>query len=127
DVYAAQGSLTGESLPVEKFDTAGDAKDVGALELKNLCFLGTAVESGTATAVVVETGPRTYLGTIASTLVGEPPETAFDEGVARFTWLMIRFIAVMVPLVFVINGLTRNNWREAFFFAVAGAVRLTPR
>src|SRR5205814_2078051 len=63
---------------------------------------------------------------IASTLAGAPAETAFDQGVARFTWLMIRFIAVMVPLVFVINGLTKHDWKEAFFFAVAVAVALTP-
>jgi P-type Mg2+ transporter len=126
DLFITQASLTGESLPVEKFESAGDTGDANPLEFKNLCFLGTAVESGTATAVVVETGPRTYLGTIASTLTGEPVQTAFDQGVARFTWLMIRFIAVMVPLVFVINGLTKHDWREAFFFAVAVAVGLTP-
>ena len=97
-----------------------------ALELKNLCFLGTSVESGTASAVVVETGPRTYLGTIASTLAGEPVQTSFDRGVANFTWLMIRFIAVMVPLVFIINGVTKHDWKEAFFFALAVAVGLTP-
>jgi Mg2+-importing ATPase len=121
DLFITQASLTGESLPVEKFETAGDTRDVNALELKNLCFLGTAVESGTATAVVVETGSRTYLGTIASTLTGDPVQTAFDQGVARFTWLMIRFIAVMVPLVFVINGVTKHDWKEAFFFALAVA------
>jgi len=126
DLFVTQASLTGESLPVEKFETAGDTHDATALEFKNLCFLGTAVESGTATAVVVETGPRTYLGTIASTLTGEPVQTAFDQGVARFTWLMIRFIVVMAPLVFVINGLTKHDWKEAFFFAVAVAVGLTP-
>src|SRR6516165_9467064 len=126
DLFITQASLTGESLPVEKFETAGDTRDANALEFHNLCFLGTAVESGTATAVVVETGRRTYLGTIASTLTGEPVQTAFDQGVARFTWLMIRFIAVMVPLVFVINGLTKHDWKEAFFFAVAVAVGLTP-
>jgi len=126
DLFVTQASLTGESLPVEKLETAGERGDRTVLELENLCFLGTSVESGTATAVVVETGPRTYLGSIASTLAGAPVETAFDQGVARFTWLMIRFIAVMVPLVFVINGLTKHNWREAFFFAVAVAVGLTP-
>ena len=126
DLFVTQASLTGESLPVEKFETAGERGDRTALEQKNLCFLGTSVESGTATAVVVETGPRTYLGSIASTLAGAPVETAFDQGVARFTWLMIRFIAVMVPLVFVINGLTKHDWKEAFFFAVAVAVGLTP-
>ncbi len=126
DLFVTQASLTGESLPVEKFATAGERGDRTALEQENLCFLGTSVESGTATAVVVETGPRTYLGSIASSLAGAPAETAFDQGVARFTWLMIRFIAVMVPLVFVINGLTKHDWREAFFFAVAVAVGLTP-
>ncbi len=126
DLFITQATLTGESLPVEKFEAAGDTGDENALEWKNLCFLGTAVESGTATAVVVETGPRTYLGTIANTLTGEPVQTAFDQGVARFTWLMIRFIAVMAPLVFVINGLTKHDWKEAFFFAVAVAVGLTP-
>jgi P-type Mg2+ transporter len=126
DLFVTQASLTGESLPIEKFETAGDTSDQSALELKNLCFLGTAVESGTASAVVVETGPRTYLGTIASSLTGEPVQTAFDRGVARFTWLMIRFIAVMVPLVFIINGVTKHDWKEAFFFALAVAVGLTP-
>src|SRR5437762_12997357 len=126
DLFVTQASLTGESLPVEKLETAGERGDRTALELENLCFLGTSVESGTATAVAVETGPRTYLGSIAGSLAEAPVETAFDQGVARFTWLMIRFIAVMVPLVFVINGLTKHNWREAFFFAVAVAVGLTP-
>jgi Mg2+-importing ATPase len=126
DLFVTQASLTGESLPVEKFEQAGERGDHTALESRNLCFLGTSVESGTATAVVVETGPRTYLGTIASTLTGAPVETSFDRGVARFTWLMIRFIAVMAPLVFVINGLTKHDWKEAFFFAVAVAVGLTP-
>jgi Mg2+-importing ATPase len=126
DLFVTQSSLTGESLPVEKHERADAPGDQTALELRNLCFLGTAVESGTATAVVVETGARTYLGAIASTLAGEPVETSFDRGVAHFTWLMIRFIAVMVPLVFVINGLTKRDWTEAFFFALAVAVGLTP-
>jgi len=126
DLFITQASLTGESLPVEKSEQAGESGNQNALEFKTLCFLGTAVESGTATAVVVETGARTYLGTIASTLAGEPVETSFDRGVSHFTWLMIRFIAVMVPLVFVINGLTKHDWKEAFFFALAVAVGLTP-
>ena len=126
DLFIIQASLTGESLPVEKFETAGMVDDQHALEFKNLCFLGTSVESGTATAVIVETGPRTYLGAIASTLGGEPVPTSFDRGVANFTWLMIRFIAVMAPVVFVINGLTKHDWKEAFFFALAVAVGLTP-
>src|SRR5262245_22121546 len=79
DLFVTQASLTGESIPVEKFATAGHTDGASALEFRNLGFLGTAVESGTATAVVVETGPRTYLGTIGSTLMGEPVQTAFDQ------------------------------------------------
>ncbi|MEB2285707.1 MAG: magnesium-translocating P-type ATPase [Myxococcales bacterium] len=127
DLFVTQASLTGESAAVEKVATAAAAgPGRTTLELANLCFLGTAVESGTATALVVETGPRTYLGGIAAVLADEPEETSFDRGVTRFTWLMIRFMAVMVPLVFVVNGLTKHDWHEAFFFAVAVAVGLTP-
>ena len=126
DLFLIQASLTGESLPVEKFDTRDDRPGVAALELRNVCFLGTSVESGTATAVVVTTGLQTYLGSMASAIVGPQERTSFDRGISNFTWLMIRFMAVMVPLVFVINGLTKHDWKEAFFFAMAIAVGLTP-
>jgi Mg2+-importing ATPase len=126
DLFLIQATLTGESLPVEKTD-ARDARDkVSPIERTNLCFLGTSVESGTATAVIVATGAQTYFGKMARSLVGQPVETAFDKGVKKFTWLMIRFMAVMVPLVFFINGLTKHDWKEAFFFALAVAVGLTP-
>ncbi|HQR68652.1 MAG TPA: magnesium-translocating P-type ATPase, partial [Thermoanaerobaculia bacterium] len=126
DLFVVQASLTGESLPVEKFDGPEAADRTSALELRNLCFLGTSVESGTATALVVSTGGRTYLGSIASAIVAQQPQTAFDRGVSQFTWLMIRFMAVMVPLVFVLNGVTKGDWKEAFFFAIAVAVGMTP-
>jgi len=126
DLFITQASLTGESLPVEKVDICEDPKVRSPLELNNVCFLGTSVESGTATAVVVATGPKTYLGGMATSITGQNVQTGFDKGVNRFTWLMIRFILVMVPLVFIINGLTKHNWTEAFFFSVAVAVGLTP-
>ena len=126
DLFIIQSSLTGESLPIEKFDAKEDAGPKPALELKNACFLGTSVESGSATGVIVETGPRTYLGSMAQSIVGQKVLTAFDQGVTRFTWLMIQFMLVMVPLVFLINGLTKHNWMDAFFFALAVAVGLTP-
>lgn len=126
DLFLVQASLTGESIPVEKFHGVESDEQTSALELKNICLLGTSVESGTGQAVVVATGARTYLGSVAEALVGPEVQTAFDRGVSRFTWLMIRFIAVMVPSVFVINGLTKGNWSEAFFFALAIAVGLTP-
>uniref|UniRef100_B8DJS2 Magnesium-transporting ATPase, P-type 1 n=1 Tax=Nitratidesulfovibrio vulgaris (strain DSM 19637 / Miyazaki F) TaxID=883 RepID=B8DJS2_NITV9 len=126
DLYVIQASLTGESLPAEKFDHMEDGAGRSPLELRNICFLGTSVGSGTATAVVVSTGGATYLGNMANAITDAPPPTSFDKGVTRFTWLMIRFIAIMVPLVFVINGLTKHDWHQAFFFAMAVAVGLTP-
>src|SRR4029078_4867315 len=84
------------------------------------------VESGSATGVVVATGPQTYFGNVARSLAGQQPETACDRGVKRFTWLMIRFMLVMVPLVFLINGWTKHDWHQAFFFSMAVAVGLTP-
>ena len=84
------------------------------------------MESGAATAVILATGPQTYFGGMAGSMPGAPVETSFDKGVQDFTWLMIRFMLVMVPLVFLINGLTKHNWHEAFFFSMAVAVGLTP-
>ena len=130
DLFVIQSSLTGESFPVEKFDAREDDPKKAAHELKNVCFLGTSVESGTAVGVIVETGLWTYLGSMAKAIVGQHVQTSFDRGVARFTWLMIRFMMVMVPLVFLINGLRKteaeHRWREAFFFAMAVAVGMTP-
>jgi Mg2+-importing ATPase len=126
DLFVSQGSLTGESFPVEKFpETLSEVTRLPA-ELANICFMGTSVESGTASAVVVVTGPKTFLGSMAGSIAAEPPPTAFDKGMTRFTWLMIRFMAVMVPLVFAINGFTKHDWKDEFFFAMAVAVGLTP-
>jgi Mg2+-importing ATPase len=126
DLFVIQGSLTGESFPVEKFVAEKNGATSSPLELTTLAFLGTSVSSGTATAVVVATGKDTYLGGMAESLQEQAPPTAFDRGIARFTMLMLGFMAVMVPLVFVINGVTKGSWGEAFFFAVAVAVGLTP-
>jgi Mg2+-importing ATPase len=126
DLFVIQATLTGESMPVEKTDAADLRGNVSSIERSNACFLGTSVESGSATAVIVATGVQTYFGKVARSLAGQQVETAFDRGVKRYTWLMIRFMAVMVPLVFVINGLFKHDWKEAFFFSLAVAVGLTP-
>jgi Mg2+-importing ATPase len=126
DLFVAQAALTGESLPTEKYDVRESREDVAPLELANVCFLGTSVESGSATAVVAATGGQTYFGRMASSIIGEEVTTSFDQGMNRFTVLMIQFILVMVPLVFLINGLTKHHWGEAFFFSIAVAVGLTP-
>jgi len=126
DLFVIQSGLTGESLPVEKFDGPETNNARPIAELRNVCFLGTSVESGSATGVVVETGFKTYLGKMAKSIVAQSAQTSFDRGVSRFTWLMIRFILVMVPVVFLINGLTKHDWTDAFFFALAVAVGMTP-
>jgi Mg2+-importing ATPase len=126
DLFVSQGSLTGESLPIEKFHDPEIKEENSPTELNNTCFMGTSVESGTATAVVVTTGLNTYFGSMAHSITGERALTSFDQGLSRFTWLMMQFMAVMVPLVFLINGFTKHDWKAAFFFALAVAVGLTP-
>ena len=103
-----------------------DARTDGPFELPNMCFMGANVVSGYATGVVVRTGARTYFGQLADEIAGRRVPTGFDSGIDRFTWLMIRFMVVMVPAVFLINGLTKHDWLEALLFAVAVAVGLTP-
>jgi P-type Mg2+ transporter len=126
DLFVIQGSLTGESFPVEKFAVERKSEASSPLELTSIAFLGTSVGSGAATAVIAATGKQTYLGGMAEALQAHAGPTAFDRGISRFTTLMLGFMAVMVPLVFVINGVTKGVWHEAFFFAMAVAVGLTP-
>lgn len=125
DLFVSQGTLTGETFPVEKFVDETSKAGI-ALELTSIAFLGTSVESGSAIAVVVATGAATYLGGMAQSLQAQSRQTAFDKGISQFTWLMVWFILVMVPIVFLINGFTKGSWSNAFFFAVAVAVGLTP-
>ncbi|WP_155718321.1 HAD-IC family P-type ATPase, partial [Pseudomonas fluorescens] len=96
------------------------------LDLPNICFMGTNVVSGRAKAVVVATGPRTYFGSLAKAIVGSRVQTAFDRGVNSVSWLLIRFMLVMVPIVFFLNGFSKGDWGDAFLFALAVAVGLTP-
>jgi Mg2+-importing ATPase len=126
DLFVLQGTLTGESFPVEKFVVETKSDTSSPLELTSVALLGTSVGSGAATAVVVTTGKDTYLAGMAEALQEHAAPTAFDRGISRFTLLMLGFMAVMVPLVFVINGVTKGSWQDAFFFAVAVAVGLTP-
>jgi Mg2+-importing ATPase len=128
DLFIAQAALTGESLPVEKFPhLTGPQQDPDPLSQADLVFMGTNVVSGTATALVVHTGARTFFGAVAAHATATPTEpNAFQAGINSVSWLLIRFAAVMVPVVLLINGLTKGDWVEAFFFALAVAVGLTP-
>jgi Mg2+-importing ATPase len=126
DFFVGQSSLTGESMPVEKHATIGGTGGRGFIELQNACFQGSTVLSGTARGVVVNTGARTHFGSISEKLAGARVQTNFDRGIAGFTWLMIRFMVVMVSVVFLIVGLTKGNWIEALLFGLSVAVGLTP-
>jgi len=128
ELLVSQSALTGEAMPVEKFDTLqnGQSTTNNVFEMKNLCFMGTNVLNGTATALIVATGNDTYFGSMAKTLSGYRPLTSFDLGINKVTWLLIRFMCVMVPLVFLINGVTKGDWFEAFLFALSVAVGLIP-
>jgi Mg2+-importing ATPase len=125
DLFVNQAVLTGEAMPAEKSAQA-ESTPKSAFDAPDLCFMGTNVLSGHGVGLVARTGAHTDFGRLADRIAGSRPLTAFDQGIARFTWLMIRVIAVMVPLVFLINGLTKGDWLEALFFAVAVAVGLTP-
>ncbi len=125
DLFINQSTLTGESAPVEKFQ-AIDNESTNSLELKNICYLGSNVLSGTAIGIVLITGTNTFFGSIAKSLSKKERLTTFDKGIKDFTWLMIKFIVIMVPLVFLINGIAKNDWLSAFLFAMAVAVGLTP-
>jgi Mg2+-importing ATPase len=128
DLFIAQAALTGESLPVEKFpQLAGPLQDPDPLAQANLVFMGTNVVSGTATALVVHTGSRSFFGAVAAHATAtDTGPNAFQAGINSVSWLLIRFAAIMVPVVLLINGLTKGDWVEAFFFALAVAVGLTP-
>jgi Mg2+-importing ATPase len=136
DLFVAQAALTGESMPVEKSEVASPETGVDGppkspllrnpLERATLGFMGTTIVSGAAVGVVIATGPRTYFGSLAASLAGPRPLTSFDRGVNSVTWVLIRFMVVMVPVVFLLNGLLKHSWHDAFLFSVAVAVGLTP-
>ena len=126
DLFLNQATLTGESMPVEKTPAIPAESLTNALEMPNICFMGSNIESGTGTAIVLQTGSQTYFGSLASSLTSGRQLTSFDKGINQFTMLMISFMAIMVPLVFLFNGLSKHNWLEAFLFALAVAVGLTP-
>jgi Mg2+-importing ATPase len=126
DFFVSQSALSGESMAIEKSAETHPAPDQAAADVANACFLGSNVTSGTARGVVVNTGTRTLFGAIAERLTERREETSFDRGVRSFTWLMIRFMVVMVVAVFLIVGMTKGNWLEALLFGLSIAVGLTP-
>ncbi len=126
DLFINQAMLTGESLPVEKHVLDKDITEKNIIEFCNLCFFGTSVESGMATAIVINTGKNTYLGSIAFDMDSTEHVSDFNKELKRFVILIMKFMAVMVPAVFLLNGFFKADWLQAFLFAVAVAVGMAP-
>ena len=128
DLFISQSALTGESEPVEKTAAPAPAEGAGlpVTEVPCLAFQGSTVISGSARAVAVAVGDGTMFGSIARTMGNKPPKTAFDKGIGSVSRLLIRFMAVMVPMVLLLNGFTKGSWMEALLFAISVAVGLTP-
>lgn len=127
DLFVSQSTLTGESLPVEKFSYPLKANNRDSLELENIAFMGTTVVSGSARTIVISTGKNTVFGSLADKVVSsEVVETSFHAGINKVSWLLIYFMLVMAPIVFIINGVTKHDWMDAALFALSIAVALTP-
>ena len=140
DLFVSQSALTGEALPVEKHESIkkihnieaklkssdNKKKKLAILDQPTICFLGSSVVSGTATAVVLNTGNNTYFGAMAATLMGKKSVTSFDHGINKVSRLLVKFMVVMVPVVFAVNGFLKGDWTDAFLFSISVAVGLTP-
>ncbi len=126
DLFVSQSSLTGESEPIEKTPQMVETDQDAVTEYGNIAFMGSNVVSGSATGVVISVGDNTLFGSMASSVAEEAVETSFTKGVNAVSWVLIRFMLVMVPVVFFINGITKGDWLEAFLFGISIAVGLTP-
>lgn len=126
DLFVSESSLTGESEPVEKFSDAVEGKRTNPIELNNLAFMGSNVVSGSSVAVVIAVGDDTVFGSISKQLQNKKSETSFEKGINSTSWILIRFMAIVLPIVFFINGFNKGSWTEAFLFAISVAVGLAP-
>ena len=128
DLYVGQSSITGESDAVRKL-TNTEIKSIDDIEsitdLDTICFMGTNVISGSAKAVVIKTGDNTYFGKVAHTLTQGKPKTSFQKGIESISRLLIRFMIILIPIIFILNA-WKHDTILAFTFAVAIAITITP-
>lgn len=127
DLFVSQATLTGESLPVEKFSKLVKENNKDPLELENIAFMGTTIVSGSAKAIVLTTGKQTIFGSLANKVISsDVVETSFQVGINKISWLLIYFMLIMSPIVLLLNGFTKHDWMDAALFALSIAVGLTP-
>ena len=125
DLFIDQSQLTGESNPIEKFagpDPEGDTIS----ELDNIGFLGSNIVSGSAKAVVLATGNKTYFGSMAKSLNTFQEKSKYEQNIDSISKLLIKFMAVMVPIIFIANFITKGNWLESLMFGITIAVGIMP-
>ena len=126
DLFVSQSALTGESVAIEKIASEVESGLSSMAECPNLAFMGSNVVSGSAMGVVVATGDSTIFGEMAKSITAKPAQTSFEKGINQVSWVLIRFMLIMVPLVLFINGFTKGDWVDAALFALSIAVGLTP-
>lgn len=126
DLFVSQSALTGESVAVEKTAHAIESGLSSMAECPNLAFMGSNVVSGSAMGVTVATGDSTLFGEMAKRIHAAPVQTSFEKGINQVSWVLIRFMLIMVPCVLFINGFTKGDWVDASLFALSVAVGLTP-
>ncbi|MBO7514473.1 MAG: magnesium-translocating P-type ATPase [Lachnospiraceae bacterium] len=125
DLFTDMSQLTGESQPVEKF-AGPDPEGTEITELDNIGFMGSNIVSGSAKAVILTTGNRTYLGSMAKSLNTYQDKSSFERNINSISALLIKFMVVMVPIIFIANFITKGSWLESLMFGITIAVGLMP-
>ena len=126
DLFISQATLTGESLPIEKFVKFDDALMDAQSDYTNLCLMGTNVVSGSARTLVIRTGSDTYLGSMQASLKNTKRPNSFEQSISIISKLLMRLMIIMLPVIFIINGILKQDFLMAFLFALTVAVGLTP-
>lgn len=126
DLFISQATLTGESQPIEKFVGFDEDNQDSQSDYSNLCLMGTNVVSGSSRALVIRTGDDTYLGTMSESLKDTKRSNSFETSIATISRLLMKLMVIMLPVIFIINGLLKQDFLMAFTFALTVAVGLTP-
>ena len=127
DLFIDQASLTGESQPVEKFNSYRENSNENTItDLSNIGFMGTNVLSGSATAIVLKTGNNTYFGSMAKSIYTVNEKNSFEKGINSISKLLIKFMIIMIPIILIVNFTTKKDWLSSLIFAITIAVGLAP-
>ena len=124
DLFIDQSQLTGESNPVEKFTTS--ETNIGVTDLANIGFMGSNIVSGSVKAIILSTGGDTYFGSMAKSLNSYDEKSAFERNLDSVSKLLIRFMLITVPVIFIANFITKGSWLQSLMFGITIAVGIMP-